>query len=725
MSSMLIAPFSTGLETDIDPWLAPADSFSELNNIHIYDGILQKREGYRLFGTVTNGERIMGLCRYIDSSGTKTSLAFDALRANRYNSATNAYVQIDVANIFSSGEFDYVWSANWQSGGGTNRLYFTNGKTGAPAGAATVNAIRYYDSATPNITVAFNPLLSPVAPAVRRTLDGGKLIFSMGQRLIVLYTFEYNDTTLTTSEYPQRARWCAKQNPDNWNDVVAGGGGYTDAATGDQIVSARQLQNQIIVFFTNSVWSLTATSDPNRAFKWQRINNFRACDGKMASIGYDRYVVAYGVRGITATDGVETRRTDNRISKFTINDINVGQFAKVFCERSYANKRQWTLFNNIETTDDENDAALIYDEDSSAFSTYDIGMNCLGYGNFSRDFALEDFTAVNDLDLALDDFGDEDMFSYFWQDNQETLLGGDINGNIFVMETDGDDNGSSIDSTFITVAWNPFKEEGAEAQMPYIDILVDTQLMTKGEIGFYKDTDTTSYKSQQIDFLPNLNFISDINNATNNNPVVGTPNPISINSPSHGLTTNDIIYIYGVEGMIEVNSGEAADAYTVTVVDENNFTLNEIYGSSELTITNITNNNPAVVTVDNIRNLVDGDTIVIKDVTGMTDVNYDGTNTYTVANIVGVTFELLAIDSTLFGVYTGAGTVDYDFFTAFTSGGGIYERKFYKTKTWKRIHAGGIGFQHRVSFTSNGIDRQFRIHALKPMFKKIGRRMVN
>jgi hypothetical protein len=722
---MLIAPFKVGLETDIEPWLAPPDSFSELNNIHIKDGFLQKREGYRLFGTVDNAERIMGLYRYMDADGTKTSLVFDALRANRYNSVTHAYAQLDADDIFSSGESDFVWSTSWQSGGGTNRLYFTNGIPGTPEAAPTIDGIRYFDSASPNVTTAIYPTLGGTGVTLR-TMVGAKLLFTLGQRLIALNVDESINGAASTN-HPQRARWCSKQNPGNWNDVVAGGGGYTDAATGDQIVSARALQNQIIVFFTNSVWSLTATSDPHRAFKWQKINNFRACDGKMSSIGYDRYVVAYGVRGITATDGVETRRIDERISNFTINKINVAQFEKVFCERSYANKRLWTLYNSIETTDNENDNALIYDDDSSAYSTYDISMNCLGYGNFSKDFALEDFTAANDLDLALNGCGDDDLLSYFWQDNQETLLGGDVNGNVFVMETDGDDNGESIDSTFVTVAWNPFKEEGAEAQMSYIDILVDTQLMTKGEIEFYKDTNTTPYATKQIDFLPNLNFISGIDGITNNNPVVGTPNLISINSSSHGLTINDIVYIYGVEGMTEVNSGETSDAYTVTVVDENNFTLNDIYGFLELTITNITNAATAVVKVSNFGNLANGDTIVIKDVTGMTEVNYDGTNEYTVANInlVDMTFELLGIDSTLYGAYTGVGTVNYDFFTPFTSGGGIYERQFYKTKTWKRIYAGGIGFQHRVGFTSNGTDKQFKVHALKPVFKKIGRRMVN
>lgn len=712
----LIAPFRTGLDTDMEPWLAPQDSFRELDNVHVRHGYLQKREGYRPFGyltpmgatvnisgitkanpgvittaaahgystgdkvfltsiggmislndkiftiivtaadkfsinlnttdltTYTAGgtvaltsiitDRVMGITRYIEASGAKTTLTFNARRAYRFDTASDTFVQLDVANIFSSGEYDYIWRANWQSGGGTNRLYFTNGVAGTPAGAPTSDGIRYYDGTTSTaVTVAFNPTLGTGPPV--RTMVGAKLIFSLGQRLVALGIYIYDGTS--TTFHPQQSRWCAKQNPANWDDVTAGGGGYTDAATGDQIISARVIQNQIIVFFTNSVWTLLPTSDPNRAFRWKKINNFRACDGKMATIGYDRYAVAYGVRGITATDGVETRRVDDRIQSFTTDDINVGEFQKVFCERSYANSRTWTLFNDLETSDNENNSALILDDNSSAFSTYSIDINCLGYGNFSQDFGLDDFTVANDLDLALDDFGDEDLFSYFWQANQETLLGGDLNGAVYVMETDGDDDGGSITSTFTTNSWNPTKEEGTESQLNYIDLYVDTNVNTRGRIDFYKDRVTAPYSSQEMDFLPNLNFVSSIINAT-------TANPVVVSSPEHGLASGDEIYIYGVQGMININSGEAGDAYTVTVVDSNSFSLN-------------------------------------------------------------------GIDSTLFPAYS--------------SGGGVYLKKFYRTKTWKRLYGGGIGFQHRIRFTSEGIDRPFRIHALRPYFRPTGQRSIN
>jgi len=724
----LIAPFQSGLVADIEPWLAPADSFSKFNNMHIHHGYVEKRQGYRLFGALaaiaagaaiinitqanpgevtsaaphllTTGDmvylvsvggmtsvnnkiftitvidathftidlnttslspytvggtfakvdpitdRVMGIDRHIDATGIKTTLAFNARRAYSYNVGTSIFDQLDGVDIFTSGEYDYVWTANWQSSGGNNRLYFTNGLPGVlqlapppPPPVFVTDGIRYFDPSVSLVnTFEFSPKLDSVALWPYRVLTGAKLIFTLGQRLLCLNTYEYEPASGVSVNYPQRVRWCAKQDPGNWNDSIAGGGGYADAATGDHIISARALQNQIIVFFTNSVWTLTTTPDPAKPLRWQKINSFRACDGKMASVAYDRYAVALGTRGITATDGVETRRVDEKISKFTVDDINVNEFQKVFCERSYSNRRMWSLFNAIETASGaENDSALIYDDDSSSFSTYSINMNCLGYGNFSKDFALDDFTAATSMDFSLNDFNDEDLFSFFWQENQETLLGGDIYGNVMTMEAGNDDNGVIIEGEFISAAWNPFKEEGAECRLNFVDLFISTDVATKATISFYKDTQRTPYCSQEIDLLPDLDYVAEIIDATQTNPVV-------VNAPSHGRTSGDIIYIYGSQGMIQINSGEAAPSYTVTVIDENNFSLNGINGTT---------------------------------------------------------------------------------FNAYTTGGKVYLREFYRTKTYKRAYGGGIGFQHRIQLMTEGLDCPLIVHGIRPNFIKRGKRSIS
>lgn len=89
---------------------------------------------------------------------------------------------------------------------------------------------------------------------------------------------------------------------------------------------------------------------------------------------------------------------------------------------------------------------------------------------------------------------------------------------------------------------------------------------------------------------------------------------------------------------------------------------------ADLTITNISQDNPGVVTVSDVGDLEDGDMLVIESVTGMTEVNFDGTNIYTAANVNSManTFELSGIDTTGFTAYSAGGTVMYGEYLNYT-----------------------------------------------------------
>jgi len=80
---------------------------------------------------------------------------------------------------------------------------------------------------------------------------------------------------------------------------------------------------------------------------------------------------------------------------------------------------------------------------------------------------------------------------------------------------------------------------------------------------------------------------------------------------------------------------------------------------SPLKIINISQANPAVVTVSHMRSLKNGDRIILQGVVGMADLNYDDSNIYTVDNITKTTFQLQDINSTDLTAYKSGGTVEY------------------------------------------------------------------
>lgn len=77
-------------------------------------------------------------------------------------------------------------------------------------------------------------------------------------------------------------------------------------------------------------------------------------------------------------------------------------------------------------------------------------------------------------------------------------------------------------------------------------------------------------------------------------------------------------------------------------------------GGAGVAITGISNANPTVVVAPG-HDFQNGDTVNISGVEGMTQINIDATEAYTVANRTSNTFQLQGEDSTAFGVYTGGG----------------------------------------------------------------------
>jgi len=787
-SPFLIAPFQTGLDLDVQPWLQPQDAFGSIINGHIHNGVTEKREGYEKLGhlvhkngvdwnitgivvgagvvtvslndntglttgdvvefrdvtgmTELNGnrytitvviagvggtftldnvigtlftawaagggvylvpeDRVMGIERYITSGNTKTMLAFDTKRAATFNTSSKRFDPIDTADIMSGADTDYIWAANWASTASTAastlyRLYFTNGK----ALAGGLDGIRYFDGGT--TTTSFAPVINGVT-----TINGAKLLFAYRERLLLLATQEGG--TL----YPQRLRWCQAQNPsaaNAWDDNVAGRGGFVDAPTGDHIISARFVQDGIIVFFTDSVWQLRPTSDPALPFRWDKINNFRACDGKMTSEQYDRVVIAVGGRGITTTDGTDTRRIDDKIKEFVAQNINQGQFGKVFTRRSFSTRRTWLLYPYKES--DEADESLIYAEESGAFSIYEVGMNVLGYGGAASDPTIADFD-----DKTIADFGDDTILDYAFDEGSEIFLGGDRSGVVYVMEQGGDDAEILFSATILDVT---------PANPAVVTMTADIGL---------SDGDIVTISGIAVGSMVELNdrsfFVTSKSGNTfallGENSVAYAAYVAGSGGDVRSITASDIeLKLLSAGWNPFIKEGRRAQlGYVDLFVDSHETAAMDIdflidndpspYLTSQInllpplgelaSVADVSRANPAVVLTD--ANALNEDTpIYIYGVTGMGEIN-GGPYTFTIVNNFSISLD--DVDSTNFGEYL--------------NGGVITILPFRSTKAWKRVYCGGTGYQHRMKIRSKGRDRDVRIHAFMPWFRPIGKRTI-
>lgn len=548
------------------------------------------------FGVYTGGGEIfvvpanpiMGIKQFIDTNNALQTLIWDTKRACIYDTGTQLFDPLDTADIFNATPSSFVSVGNYgkTSSFSTSTLYFSNftGDTGLPISPV----FQYTTGAT---TSQFTPDTTPTA-VTRNYIVAAQFIFSIRQRLLLLNTIESTSLPAGSppvssgTHFPQRMRWSQAQDPNTFDEITPGAGGFDDAATSDSIITAKQLEDIIVVQFTYSMWLIKPNSDPAQPFKWYKLNSFRASEAPYASIGHDRFIINYGRRGITATDSVEVQRMDDKIQLFMQEEINADFIERMYSERNYTERRSWTLYPaSVDDKDPDSDSepetsnrALIRTEEEGAWSIYRVAlisrdetgytnMSCLGFGETQQDLAFDDFESE-----TFDSFSSETFQSFFIQSNSEILLGGDQEGRVLFLEKDGDDLEQDIGFEVISAGWNPYKEQGIQAQLGYVDFYVDADQSTFFTVEFYCDDIDTPYASQNLDCLPPLGYLADIQ-------TISLTNPVQVTAASNGLTTGQQIYIYNLVGADQLMGGP----YTVTVVNENQFTLDGIDGTSMAT----------------------------------------------------------------------------------------------------------------------------------------------
>lgn len=138
--------------------------------------------------------------------------------------------------------------------------------------------------------------------------------------------------------------------------------------------------------------------------------------------------------------------------------------------------------------------------------------------------------------------------------------------------------------------FNPFQGAGKQFKLSFIDFQMDSNMFSPAIAATTIQLFVNSYLGEQANLLnTNQELINSsqgcgfITNATQ-------ANPCEITSPGHSLITGTLIYIANVQGMTQLN----AAIYSITVVDANHFTLDNVdsTGFSAYTKDGIWNTSP-------------------------------------------------------------------------------------------------------------------------------------
>lgn len=565
-----------------------------LNNASAFSGAYTGNGTLSFFPAQHSATYLPVVCiaTYAERDNTKTLLVLDTRRASFYDPTIQALTPIGYQDQFTGSAENLFWWENYiPSNGGAATIYFTNNLDNIFYWNGTQQATGLTD---------FTPLFdSGNGYVVTKCL----MIKGVSSRLVLFNTTE--QTAAGDITFPTRVRWCSQgsdptsaASPGPWEDVIPGPntGNDFDLTDSQYLITLGQIQGNIILASQvntlgqpyAAIYQMYPSSDPVNAFVFNKIAQSRNVLSTFGTISLDREITFVGDNGLIVTDGNTVTRYDHKIPDFATSEMNQETFYSCFGIRFDPLWQTWLVYT--QNGQSNNSQVLIYNYMDQSWSIYRIpnndsvsydptqGITCLGnWFNTASDptFGNPNLGPGYPEDPAFKDAGNE-TFQSIYQQGSLILLAGDYQGNIWTTNSGGSDfagnnpypqdftTGLPIEMNLWTRQWFPYAREGVASQFGYVDFLIDSDPLTVPVVSFYIENEGSPYQTTPFTCLPFENIILCFcTNITNANPAVFT-------SQDHGLETGNVVYVYGVQGMTEINGLFG----TVTVINPNSFSLN-------------------------------------------------------------------------------------------------------------------------------------------------------
>lgn len=412
-----IAQFSIGSVIFTDP--GGASPVNLLSTNALYTGTLDRVTGvvtltHPVIGATAvfyyPGLPVMGL-RTLEQTTLNDEflMGFDTRYSYLYDNGTQDFIAANTFRVtgtvftWESTNSDFFWSCNYFSAfWATNNVPGFHAAVGADA-PGEGDGIRWFDG--PGVGLGwsnFNPGLNGTdTPVVAPTtfLLGALIIIPYKDRLVCLNTVE--GAALPGTRFRQRARWSQNGTPfyvnspaggttqtNAWSSVQVGRGGFIDAPTAEQIVSAEFVKDTLIVYFERSTWQLVYTNNEVLPFVWQKINTELGSESTFSIVPFDSGVFGVGNLGIITTDSTQVVRIDQKIPDevFQIQNINDG-VKRVHGVRDYNAQLVYWTFPIISDEDNEvvtytltyPNQMLVFNYLDGSWAEFDDTFTCFGY----------------------------------------------------------------------------------------------------------------------------------------------------------------------------------------------------------------------------------------------------------------------------------------------------------------------------------------------------------
>lgn len=408
---------------------------------------------------------VMGLTQYyVGSTNNHPSYAFDTQFAYLFTPGVG-WNRSGTA-IWHGNNLNYFWATNWESIAGDIVLYVTNFNATVPTPAATDDPIWYMtrvagvDTWTAAIGAnAFYFLPDGGAVHTGPFVATARIIVPFHNRLVLLNTIE-NDGTGgggVNTAFVNRARFSWYGDPTavnawyEWNQSDASGnnwagGGYRDAATTEQIISAEFIKDHLVVYMERSTWELVFTNDETDPFLWQQLNTELGSMATFSTVPFDQQILTIGQSGVHSCNGSNVQRIDQKIPDliFEFETKNNGQLRTHGIRDYYTELVYWSyVATNARPTTIFPNQLLVYNYQNNSFAKSDDCFTCFGYYEQNTDT-----TWISSAPDTWEEF-DGTWVSNAFQANHRQVIAGTPEGFVLIINADVTRNAASMQITNI------------------------------------------------------------------------------------------------------------------------------------------------------------------------------------------------------------------------------------------------------------------------------------
>jgi hypothetical protein len=579
------------------------------------------------------------------------------------------------------------------SGEETDIIFRDTPKNGTlVATGLNVGTINY---ATGAIALTFNPVLPGTAvwevnaewQQAGTTLFSARILIPYYGRLVALNTWE-GQTVGSSVNLFSRARFSQIGNPvqeDAWRSDVFGKGGFVDAPTNEEIISAIFYKNTLIVFFEKSTWRLQYLGEYGIPFVWERISSDFGSESTFSTVLFDTGVLAVGDRAIVGSSAGDVQRIDLQIPDQVYDFRNSDNGPKrVYGIRDFKKELVYWAYpenNSLQLpTQYFPNKSIVYNYRNNTYAYFRNTVTA--YGNYQSPANI----TWDRLDVFWDDY------NVFWDDEQQEGMPLIASGNQqgFCHFYGYDDTVAGLNSTMTTIDQESLcitnVTVGATTVLEIINhnlasdefIYVKGLIYINGSVAGSTNLNDRIYRVQVIDkdnvtlFLWSPTNQAFYSNFTTTN--VGTYfgggvaalfpniniqtkdfNPAKINS-GENIKTSYIDFLFDASSPSPINiqmiMNTTANAKGNVVPGSNNLRTTNVETANSKTgyIYDVTSANPPVVIISSPNHaLLTGDIISPQQVGGSTEING---KQYTVTFLTANTF---SIEEAAISTYTGGG----------------------------------------------------------------------